>query len=42
MVGEVLVAWQKYTASSPDELNLHEGDVVELLDVNDPSPSKWV
>ncbi|CAH1180870.1 unnamed protein product [Phyllotreta striolata] len=40
VVGEILVAWQKYTASAPDELNLQEGDVVELLDINDPNPSK--
>ncbi|CAG9826977.1 unnamed protein product [Diabrotica balteata] len=42
VVGEILVAWKKYTASSDDEINLLEGDVVELLDINDPNPSKAV
>ncbi|XP_050295068.1 obscurin-like isoform X13 [Anthonomus grandis grandis] len=35
--GETLVAWQNYKASGNDELTLNEGDLVELLDINDPS-----
>ncbi|XP_028138772.2 obscurin isoform X2 [Diabrotica virgifera virgifera] len=42
VVGEILVAWKKYTANSDDEINLLEGDVVELLDINDPNPSKRI
>ncbi|CAH0545687.1 unnamed protein product [Brassicogethes aeneus] len=36
VIGEILIAWQKYTACSSDEINLKEGDVVELLDTVDP------
>ncbi|XP_064214157.1 obscurin isoform X3 [Tribolium castaneum] len=38
--GEILVAWQKYVACSSDEITLKEGDVVELLDTDDPVASK--
>ncbi|XP_044269472.1 obscurin isoform X2 [Tribolium madens] len=34
--GEILVAWQKYVACSSDEITLKEGDVVELIDTEDP------
>ncbi|ERL93258.1 hypothetical protein D910_10554 [Dendroctonus ponderosae] len=37
--GETLVAWQTYRANSSDELNLQEGDVVELIDICDPASS---
>ncbi|XP_060519331.1 obscurin isoform X9 [Cylas formicarius] len=37
--GEILVAWQKYKAADPEELDLNEGDAVELLDINDPATS---
>ncbi|XP_049819356.1 obscurin-like [Aethina tumida] len=40
VAGEILIAWQKYTACDPDEINLQEGDVVELLDTNDPVSAK--
>ncbi|XP_057667150.1 obscurin isoform X16 [Diorhabda carinulata] len=42
VVGEILIAWQKYTASSDDEINLQQGDVVELLDINDPTSTKRI
>nr|CAH7742459.1 unnamed protein product [Callosobruchus chinensis] len=35
--GLLLIATQKYDSSSPEELSLEDGDVVELLDTNDPS-----
>ncbi|XP_068917953.1 obscurin isoform X7 [Tenebrio molitor] len=38
--GEILVAWQKYIACSSDEITLKEGDVVELLDTEDPVSAK--
>ncbi|XP_066148174.1 obscurin isoform X4 [Euwallacea fornicatus] len=39
--GEILVAWQDYRANNDDELDLQEGDEVELLEINDPaSPAK--
>ncbi|XP_044758879.1 obscurin isoform X8 [Coccinella septempunctata] len=38
--GEILVAWQKYTAIDDDELTLKAGDVVELIDTNDPQAAK--
>ncbi|KAK9877930.1 hypothetical protein WA026_020153 [Henosepilachna vigintioctopunctata] len=38
--GEILVAWQKYTATCDDELSLRAGDVVELIDTNDPQATK--
>lgn len=43
-LGEILVAWKKYKATNSDEINLREGDVVELVDTNDPSApaSKYV
>ncbi|XP_031356598.1 obscurin isoform X3 [Photinus pyralis] len=37
--GEVLVAWQSYTASAPDELTVVEGETVELIDTDDPARS---
>lgn len=40
MTGEILVAWQKYIARSSDEITLKEGDVVELLDAEDPVSAK--
>ncbi|XP_066256138.1 obscurin isoform X9 [Euwallacea similis] len=35
--GEILVAWQDYRANNDDELDLQEGDEVELLEINDPT-----
>ncbi|VEN40593.1 unnamed protein product [Callosobruchus maculatus] len=35
--GLLLIATQKYDSTSPEELSLEDGDVVELLDTNDPS-----
>ncbi|XP_076264307.1 obscurin isoform X15 [Rhynchophorus ferrugineus] len=35
--GEILVAWQDYRACGIDEIDLNEGDEVELLDINDPA-----
>ncbi|KAL3285162.1 hypothetical protein HHI36_019282 [Cryptolaemus montrouzieri] len=40
--GEILVAWQKFTASCDDELTLKAGDVVELIDTNDPQAAKRI
>ncbi|XP_063930937.1 obscurin isoform X4 [Zophobas morio] len=40
VTGEILVAWQKYIARSSDEITLKEGDVVELLDAEDPVSAK--
>ncbi|XP_017774924.1 PREDICTED: muscle M-line assembly protein unc-89 isoform X2 [Nicrophorus vespilloides] len=37
--GELMIAWQKYSAIGPEELNLQEGDLVELLDTEDPTIS---
>lgn len=33
----MLVAWQAYKAMTPEELTLNEGDLVELLDTEDPT-----
>ncbi|XP_045464016.1 obscurin isoform X11 [Harmonia axyridis] len=38
--GELLVAWQKYTAIDDEELTLKAGDVVELIETNDPQAKK--
>ncbi|CAH1967624.1 unnamed protein product [Acanthoscelides obtectus] len=35
--GLLLIATQKYDSTSPEELTLEDGDVVELLDTHDPS-----
>ncbi|KAF7281172.1 hypothetical protein GWI33_005044 [Rhynchophorus ferrugineus] len=35
--GEILVAWQDYRVCGIDEIDLNEGDEVELLDINDPA-----
>ncbi|KAG5881054.1 hypothetical protein JTB14_033965 [Gonioctena quinquepunctata] len=40
VVGESLIAWQDYTASSPDELSLVVGATVELLDTDDHNSAK--
>lgn len=37
--GEILVAWQDYRANGSDELDLQEGDQVELIEINDPALS---
>lgn len=34
------MAWQKYTAVDDNELTLKAGDVVELIDTNDPQAAK--
>lgn len=38
------MAWQLYKASNSDEITLKEGDIVELIDTNDPTApaSKYV
>ncbi|KAK5640122.1 hypothetical protein RI129_010933 [Pyrocoelia pectoralis] len=37
--GEILIAWQSYTARALDELTVIEGDTVELIDTDDPTRS---
>ncbi|KAF5286087.1 hypothetical protein FQA39_LY16433 [Lamprigera yunnana] len=37
--GEILVAWQSYTAKAPDELTVVQGESYELIDTDDPNKS---